>query len=724
MAAQSPIRPPWKAGLQQVWQRGRIWLTASGVAVGIIALRQLGALQLGEYAFYDQMFRWRPAEKADDRIVLITIDESDLDRLKQWPMSDRQLSNLLNTIHRAGPRAIGLDIYRNFPVSPGDKELTRTFETIPNLIGIVKFKDNTINSSGVGPNPVLVKKNQVGFNNMVFDDDQRVRRSLLYWTADGKAYESFALKLALLYLKLEPQPAFRNRQHLQLDNVEFPQFRSYDGIYTRADAGGYQILANFRSFTESSDRNAPTRFPRISLTALLEGKVSPDRLRDRIVLIGSTASSLNDIANTPYGLESGVELQAHFISQVISAVQDQRSLLHTVPEPLEWAWIWLWSWLGTTVSWRLRSPQKSLVAIAGASVTLCGIGFVAFLGSWVLPVVPPLLGLVTAATVVTGYIAHSQEELKRSKDFLHRIINSIPDPVFVKDKYHRWLVINDAYARFVGKPMEELIGQSVYEVFPKDQAKVFWEHDDWVFRHQIEQENEETFTNFLGLHYHIATKRSLHRDSAGNVLLVGVIRDITKRKSIEEALKRTTAELSRSNAQLRMSQDHLSYLANHDSLTGLPNRKLFQERLVESLVWAKQGKQQIALLFLDLDGFKAVNDNLGHSVGDLLLQAVAGRLSTCLRSSDMVARLGGDEFVVILPAIPGEEEIQRVAQKILATLGDAFALDRHVVCVTTSIGISIYPNNGEEADILLQEADNAMYEAKKLGKNQFVMAAG
>jgi diguanylate cyclase (GGDEF)-like protein/PAS domain S-box-containing protein len=714
MAAPSPVNASslWKAGLQKVWQRGRVWITASGVAAGMIGLRLAGVLQLGEFAFYDQMFRWRPAEALDDRIVLVTVEESDLDRLQQWPMSDAQLSDLLNRIAAAQPKAIGLDIYRNFAVAPGSKELTQTFQALPNLIGISKLQDGT--SGGVGPNPQLAQKQQVGFNNIILDDDQRVRRSILYWTADGKSYESFALKLALLHLKLEPQPAPRNSSHLQLGSVEFPQFQPNDGIYTRANAGAYQVLANFRG--------RPGSFPRLRLMDLLEGKVSPDRLRNRIVLIGSTASSLNDNANTPYGLGSGVELQANFISQIISAVQDSRSLLHCLPEPLEWAWIWIWSWLGTMASWRLRTPQKSIVAIAGASATLSGMGFLAFLAGWVVPVVPPLLGLVTAATVVTGYIAHSEEELKRSKEFLHRIINSIPDPVFVKDKHHRWIVINEAYARFVGKPIEALIGQSVYEIFPAVQAKEFWDQDDWVFRNQIEQENEETFTNLQGLQYHIATKRSLHRDSAGNVLLVGVIRDITKRKSIEDALKRTTAELSRSNAQLRMSQDHLSYLANHDSLTGLPNRKLFNERLVEALVWARQGKQQIALLFLDLDGFKSVNDTLGHGVGDLLLQAVARRLSTCLRSSDTVARLGGDEFVVILPAIPGEEEVQRVAQKILSTLREAFSLDQHVVQVTTSIGISIYPNDAEDAEELLQIADNAMYEAKKLGKNRFSRA--
>jgi diguanylate cyclase (GGDEF)-like protein/PAS domain S-box-containing protein len=711
----SPLTTLWKTGLRSVWHRGRIWITASGVAAGIVGLRLTGVLQLAEFALYDQMFRWRPLEVTDDRIVLVTIEESDLERLNQWPMSDRQLNGLLIKITQAKPRAIGLDLYRNFAIAPGESELRQTFQTTSNLVGINKLKDRS--TGGVGPNPVLAQNKQVGFNNIIYDDDQRNRRSLLYWSADGKSYESFALKLALLYLQpIEPQAASRNQAHLQLGRVEFPQFKSNDGIYAQANAGAYQVISNFRS--------KPGQFRRIKLMDLLEDRVDPRLMQDRIVMVGSMASSLNDEAATPYGKGSGVELQANFVSEIISSVLDGRSLLHSLPEGLEWTWILGWAWVGTVASWRLRSPQKSLLVILVASATLIGMGFIAFLAGWILPTVPPLLALMTAATVVTGYIAHSEEELKRSKEFLHRIINSIPDPIFVKDKHHRWIVINEAYARFVGKPIEELVGQSVYEVFPTTQAKTFWDQDDWVFRHQIEQENEETFTNLHGLTYHIATKRSLHKDSAGNLLLVGVIRDITKRKSIEDALKRTTAELSRSNAELRMSQDHLSYLANHDSLTGLPNRKLFRERLTESLVWARQRQQQVALLFLDLDGFKAINDSLGHGVGDLLLQAVAGRLSTCLRGSDTVARLGGDEFVVILPAIPGDEEAKRVARKILSTLAKSFSLDSHAVQVTTSIGISLFPNNSEDPDLLIEMADNAMYQAKGLGKNRFAMVSG
>ncbi|MBC7822513.1 MAG: GGDEF domain-containing protein, partial [Candidatus Parcubacteria bacterium] len=300
---------------------------------------------------------------------------------------------------------------------------------------------------------------------------------------------------------------------------------------------------------------------------------------------------------------------------------------------------------------------------------------------------------------------------------------TIPDPIFVKDKNHRWIVLNEAYSRFLGKPIEELVSKSDYDVFPNHEADVFRQQDELIFKHGNEIEHEEEFTSLNGMTHQIATKRSLHKDAAGNLFLVGVIRDITQRKTIEEALRRTTAELSQSNAELRLSQDRLNHLANHDALTGLPNRSLLYDRLTEYLEWASINAQMVALMFLDLDGFKTINDTHGHGVGDVLLQAVAKRLTGCLRTSDLVARLGGDEFVIILPTILNVQDVTRVAEKILATLSQPFAISGQTIFVTTSIGISIFPHNSEEIETLLQQADEAMYQAKGLGKNQSIFAS-
>jgi diguanylate cyclase (GGDEF)-like protein/PAS domain S-box-containing protein len=345
------------------------------------------------------------------------------------------------------------------------------------------------------------------------------------------------------------------------------------------------------------------------------------------------------------------------------------------------------------------------------------------LAGWWIPLVPPVLALFGSAIAITVHIAHLQEELKRSKEFLHTIINTIPDPIFVKDQRHRWIVLNQAYCRFLGYALEELLGKSDYDVFPHHEADVFRQQDQLVMLNRQEQESEEDFTNRIGVTHQIATKRSLHRDAAGNLFLVGVIRDITERKRIEDELKQMTAELVRSNAELKLSADRLNHLATHDSLTGLPNRQLFQNRLRQTLERASQNQEFVALLFLDLDGFKLINDSQGHDVGDMLLKVVAQRLIGCLRGSDTVCRLGGDEFTVILPAIPSLQDAARVAEKILSTLSKSFSISKRTIVITTSIGISLYPSDGSDPDTLLKEADSAMYRAKEQGKNQYQFAS-
>jgi diguanylate cyclase (GGDEF)-like protein/PAS domain S-box-containing protein len=315
-----------------------------------------------------------------------------------------------------------------------------------------------------------------------------------------------------------------------------------------------------------------------------------------------------------------------------------------------------------------------------------------------------------------------QEELKRSKEFLHQVINTIPDPIFVKNEQHQWIVLNEAYSQLIGHPNHLLMEKSDYDFFPKHEADVFRQQDELVFQTQQSQESEEEFTDAYGETHLIATKRSFHKDAAGNYFLVGVIRDITQIKQREEQLKRTAAELSRSNSELKRKEDHLRFLAYHDPLTGLSNRKFFNEQLNESLAWAKNSNLLLGLLFIDLDGFKQVNDTLGHEIGDRLLVAVGQRLTNCLRGSDTVSRLGGDEFTVIVRAIPNVQVAAKVAEKILSTITEPIVLDGYTTKVSASIGISIYPINSRDSENLIKQADSAMYRAKHLGKNRYEFA--
>ncbi|MEB3295880.1 MAG: CHASE2 domain-containing protein, partial [Synechococcales bacterium] len=720
--------------LQRLWQRGSVVITAGLVASGILGARSLGLLQSFELATIDQFFQIRPTEVPDQRIIIVSIDEPDLIAVGQWPIPDKELTQLLTTIQTGNPRVVGLDLYRNLPVGVGNEKFLTTIANMPNLIGI---EQRASPAGSLIPAPQTLKQNdQIGFNNYSTDPDQKVRRSILFWTSETETQvegistsaeyqESFALKIALKYLeevKIRSSHDIADPRSMRLGKAVFSPIAPNDGAYVRVDNGGYQIFTNFRG--------PAGHFPRVSMTQVLQGQVPATIFRDRIVLIGSTAPSLNDVVATPYStsliaaprLMSGVELHANFISQIISAALEGRPLLRNWREGVEWVWIVAWTVLGSSLSWYRRHPQRSIIITLLLGGTVVAIGYGAFLLGWIIPVVPPLLGLLGAAAAVTISLAHSEEELKRSKEFLQRVIHSIPDPVFVKDQNYRWIVINEAYARFVGVSIEELLGRTVYDVFPKHEAELFWKQDEQVFRREQEQESEEQLTNIYGETFYIATKRSLHKDAASNIFLVGVIRDITQRKTVEAELRRTTEELSRSNQELRESRNRLHHLANHDVLTQLPNRQLFHEKLHQAMEWAERNQRQMAVLFLDLDGFKKVNDTLGHGIGDELLKSVAKRLTGSLRASDTVARLGGDEFTVILPAVPGLQEVERVAEKILATISQPFLLEGHTVNVSTSIGIALYPVHSNNLEDLIQLADTAMYTAKQTGKSQYAIA--
>ncbi len=179
---------------------------------------------------------------------------------------------------------------------------------------------------------------------------------------------------------------------------------------------------------------------------------------------------------------------------------------------------------------------------------------------------------------------------------------------------------------------------------------------------------------------------------------LGIARDVTERKRLEEMIRE---------------------LAYHDSVTGLPNRVLFNDRFSLAMAHARRNQQKLAIMLLDLDRFKNVNDGLGHNVGDRLLKAVGERLKTLLRRSDTIARLGGDEFMLLLPELIHTEDAETIAGKILEGVRMPFEFGSQLLRVTTSIGIAIYPYDGQDADALTRNADMAMYTAKERGRDNY-----
>jgi len=195
--------------------------------------------------------------------------------------------------------------------------------------------------------------------------------------------------------------------------------------------------------------------------------------------------------------------------------------------------------------------------------------------------------------------------------------------------------------------------------------------------------------------------------------LVKLRQRITKLEALELKHKRTEERIR------QQAEETINHLAYYDALTGLPNRALFNDRLAMALVQAQRHQRKLAVLFLDLDRFKTINDTLGHAMGDRLLQGVAQRLTSCVREGDTVARLGGDEFMLLLPGIEHVEDVAKIVQRVLEVLKPSFNFDGQEFHITSSIGIALYPNDSEDAEALLKNADTALHRAKEQGRNNY-----
>ncbi|MBU0689819.1 MAG: EAL domain-containing protein [Gammaproteobacteria bacterium] len=296
-----------------------------------------------------------------------------------------------------------------------------------------------------------------------------------------------------------------------------------------------------------------------------------------------------------------------------------------------------------------------------------------------------------------------EEALHESVSFSDSLLQTMPVPVFHKDTEGRYTGCNNAFAEFIGKAKEEIIGKTVFEIAPKPQSEVYRDHDlDLLTSEEGVQVYESNVKHADGgLHDVIFHKARLNNSNGEAVGIIGVILDITDRKQ---------------------SERDIHQLAFYDSLTQLPNRRLLMDRALQALAVSARSSRYGALMLLDLDDFKKVNDSKGHDVGDQLLCEVARRLRVAVREGDTVARLGGDEFVVVLEelslsAAEAAPQAEVVAEKIRNALNEPYLLDgiRHLS--SPSIGVVLYRGHEEAMENLLKFADIAMYQSKQAGRN-------
>jgi CHASE2 domain-containing sensor protein len=389
---------------------GRQAIAAVVMVAIVLLIRQLGGWVPIELWLHDQWVQRQPLPPVDDRLLVVEITEADLMRLQQPTPSDAVLAELITTLQAYAPQVIGLDLYRDIPQGDGHDQLLAALAA-ENVVAIRQL--GTSPSERI-PAPRGVPPDRVGFNDFPVDADGVVRRSLIYATADDRPdteiFHSLALRLALAYLQprdIVPRASAVNAEYLALNEVTFVPLNPDFGGYRHMDAAGYQILLRYRG--------ASGTIPTITIGEILAGQFQAEMIRDRIILIGTTAASAKDFFLTPYSataeedfLMSGVMLHAHATSQIVAAALDGQPLPWAVPEAVELVWIMGGATGGVLLGRQGKRLRVLGLGLVAGGVVLLGVpAAVATQAGW-LPVVPAVMafaGSAIAAALIQTYTA-------------------------------------------------------------------------------------------------------------------------------------------------------------------------------------------------------------------------------------------------------------------------------------------------------------------------------
>ncbi len=383
----------------------KVAIASFAVTSIVIGIRTLGFLQAWELQAYDQLMRSRPDEGMDQRLLLVTITDKDVQsqpiaERKAASLSERSFAQLLTKLEQAKPRAIGFDIYRESPLGAEYKNLAEKIKNSHNLFMICHY-----GKPGLKP-PLEVSKQGQGFNNVELDFDAVIRRQTLAVDSASPCASkySFAWKLAVSYLKEAGiQVDFTSDNYLKLGEVVFKTLEKNTGGYYNIDASGHQLLLNYRASKQIAEK--------VTLQQLLSNQFDPNIAKSRIVIIGTTDPSFNDHHwHTPYSsgysvkTMTGVEIQAHMVSQILSTVLDKRPLIWSWSKPVEIIWIWGWSLVGGLFARCLKSLRLILLSggVALAILYASCWGMLTFKGGWI-PLVSSALALVSVETSLVIY---------------------------------------------------------------------------------------------------------------------------------------------------------------------------------------------------------------------------------------------------------------------------------------------------------------------------------
>lgn len=604
---------------RRLWKWRGVMLIASSVGGLVVAATSAGLFQLLEWATLDLFFRLRPQEPVDPRIAIVTIDESDIDMLGTWPLSDALLAQLIANIRAQNPKAIGVDIYRNLPVEPGNQELVEIFRSTPNVIGIEKVAGTRVN-----PPPTLNELGQLGFADVVLDEDGKVRRGLLsIRTAEGTTKLGISAKLALMYLAekgINLETIDASRQQLGLGKAIFTPFQSNDGAYIDADVGGYQILLNFRGGIEA--------FKTISLTDVLANKIPPDLMENKIVLVGAVGESLNDFFLTSYSSQTpGVVIHANLLSQILSGAIEGRDFIRVLPKKYEWFWILFWSFNGASLSWfSLEISRANRHILIKWTATIIGIvltgnllfwgSYLAFIESWWIPAISPLFGFSVAA--VSAAIYHNWRLHRDSEKKLNQFLEAVPIGVAVLDRKGKLYYTNKqirSLFKQAGKNLlngeQKLEFNPIYlagtkDLYPPRKLPIMEAlNGEKVIADDLEIIHEDLMIPLESMGTPV-------RDELGNIIYaIATFKDISERRKIEAEREKYTQDLYELNQDLEESLDNEFQL--NDACGRFVPHEFLSFLGYESIVEVKLGDaidKEMSILFSDIRNFTSLSETM------------------------------------------------------------------------------------------------------------------
>lgn len=305
-----------------------------------------------------------------------------------------------------------------------------------------------------------------------------------------------------------------------------------------------------------------------------------------------------------------------------------------------------------------------------------------------------------------------QQRIQQSEKMHRFMVNNSPDIIYILNERGHITFINDSVEKLLNLPKDELVGSHFSALTGDDESR----NHPFTFN-----ERRASGRKTQNREMHLRKRLCINGDGSATSLSVpfeinamGIyeVEKLTGKRQF-----RGTYGIARDITDRKQAENFMRFQAYHDLLTGLPNRSLFRDRLSLAISHAKRAGTRAAVMFLDLDRFKIINDTLGHNIGDLLIQAVSRRISECLREGDTLSRFGGDEFTLLLPNLKAQNDAAIIARKITSELKQVFFIEQHEIVISGSIGIAMYPEHGEQIDALIQNADIAMYHTKSHGKN-------